>query len=287
MRRTLLVGAAAAAAAVAAVLLLARGGSAPAIAATAPIAVRATFDRAVVEFGDPFTAQVVVTLDRNAVRPQTLKITNDVAPLTALAAPVTVRTVTGGLETVSITQQVACFTDPCLAPTITLPKVHASATSASGVVSTRTTAWRRLQMRSRVTSADLAASTPRFAADTSPGPPAYRVAPATATRVLEIVAALGAAGAVALLALEASAFSRRRRRAVTGDELARALRLAREAEGRPTPDRRRALALLARLLRSRDGALGSAASDLAWSEPAPEPPAVEELVARVERERAE
>jgi hypothetical protein len=60
----------------------------------------------------------------------------------------------------------------------------------------------------------------------------------------------------------------------------------REAEQRPVPDRRRALALLARLLHGRDDALRTAASDLAWSAPAPEPPAVDDLADRVEREAA-
>src|SRR5262249_37042517 len=96
-------------------------------------------------------------------------------------------------------------------------------------------------------------------------------------------AALAAAGAVALIALELVSLARRRRPAASGDELDRALRLAREAETRPTPDRRRALALLARLVRPRDGSLGGAASDLAWSRPAPDPTAVDSLVTDVEQ----
>jgi hypothetical protein len=103
--------------------------------------------------------------------------------------------------------------------------------------------------------------------------------------VLEIVGGLAAAGAAALVALEALGLGRRRRRAVDADELARALRLVREAEQRPITDRRRALALLARLLPSGDGAHGSAATELAWSRPAPEPQALEALAAQVERER--
>jgi len=84
--------------------------------------------------------------------------------------------------------------------------------------------------------------------------------------------------------LQALALGRGRRRQVPGDELSRALRLVREAEERPVPDRRRALALLARLLRTT--ALGTAARDLAWSEPAPDREAIAALVADVEGERA-
>ncbi|MGZ4389910.1 MAG: hypothetical protein ACXVZL_11070, partial [Gaiellaceae bacterium] len=62
------------------------------------------------------------------------------------------------------------------------------------------------------------------------------------------------------------------------------LRLAREAESRPPPDRRRALGLLARLLGSRDGRLATAASELAWAKPQPEREAMSGLVAEIEHE---
>ena len=65
------------------------------------------------------------------------------------------------------------------------------------------------------------------------------------------------------------------------DELARALRLAREAEGRPAPDKRRALGLLARLLGK---PLATEASDLAWRRPPPERESLHALVSEVERE---
>jgi hypothetical protein len=142
-----------------------------------------------------------------------------------------------------------------------------------------------LRLRSRVSAADLAAAKPPFAADTAPGSPTYRIAPATAATALVVIAAVAAAAAAALLTLEARAVAHRRRRPSDGDELSRALRLVREAEGRPAPDRRRALALLARLLRGH-GSLDRTASDLAWSQPEPETHAVDDLVTRVEQERA-
>lgn len=269
------------------VLVLARGGSAPAVEPAQPVAVRAALDRQVVQLGDPVTARVVVALDREAVRPGTLHVADGVAPLTPLAAPVTVRTVAGRLETVSISQRLACLTAPCVGRAVALPPVRVTVTGRDGGVRTVLARRRPLQLRSRLSAADLAAASPRFTADTTPGPVSYRVAPATASTVLVVVAALAAAGAAALLALEALARARRRRRApADADELARALRLVREAEARPAPDRRRALSLLARLLRGRDGGLGRAASDLAWSRPAPEPDAADALAARIERERA-
>jgi hypothetical protein len=272
--------AAVAALAAAGVVLLAHGGSAPEITPSAPIVVRTSFDRGAMQFGDAVTARVTVALDRDAVRAGTLRVDHDLAPLTLLSAPSTTRTVNGRLETVSIAQRVACLTDPCLARAITLPRVQASVNARDGTEATASAAWRRLRIGSRVTAKDLASASPRFAAETTPGSPSYGVAPATAATILAIVAALAAAGTAALLV----PMLRRRRPAVSGDELTRALRLVREAEERPVPDRRRALALLARLLRSDDRSLGQAASDLAWSAPSPEPPQVEALLADVERE---
>jgi hypothetical protein len=288
MRRAAVVVVAAAVAAGVAVgaVLLAGGGAAPATTPAVPVAVRATLDPHLAGLGDALTARVVVALDRDAVRPATLRVNDDLAPLTALSAPATVRTVSGRLETVTIVQRVACMTDPCLERTISLPKVHVSVTSRGGEPSTASTSWRPLRIRSRVTPADLSRASPRFEADATPDAPSYRISPSTAATLLDVIAGLAAAGAGALLALEALAAARRRRRAVTRDELERALRLVREAERRPPPDRRRALALLARLLRSRDAGLGRAARDLAWSRPAPEPRALDELAADVERERS-
>jgi hypothetical protein len=144
----------------------------------------------------------------------------------------------------------------------------------------------QLQLRSRVTAKDLAATSPHFVADVVPPRPSFDVAPSTAARLLDAIAALAAAGAAALIVLQVLAVRRRREHEESGDELAHALRLVREAEARPVPDRRRALALLARLLRSRDETLGHEASRLAWSAPAPEPPAIDALVTDVESERA-
>jgi hypothetical protein len=273
------------AAAVAAVLalLLAHTGSSPSGAPTAPVAVRAAFDQRVAQFGDPVTSRVVVTLDRNAVHPGTLRVTSDVAPFTPLARAVTTRTTNGPLETVTIEQRLACLTSACLARTPALPRVHAIVASRAGGNASASTSWRAPTFRSRVDAKDLARSTPRFAVDTAPPAPSYRVSPSTAQTLLEVFAALAAAGAAVLVALHL--LGRRRRRTEEVDEMTRALRLVREAEARPAPDRRRALALLARLLHGRDqGDLGASASDLAWSQPPPEPPAVDALVTRVEQE---
>jgi hypothetical protein len=282
--KTAAVAAAAALAALGA-LLLAHWSSTPAAAPTTALAVRASFDRTIAGFGDPVTARVDVVLDRSAVKVETLHTAIDLAPLTLLSPARTTRTVSGRLETISIVRRAACLTAPCLASTLTLHPVRVTVTNRGGGVSGASASW-QLQLRSRVTAKDLAAATPHFAADVAPPAPSYRIAPSTAAAFLDVIAAIAAAGAAALLALQLLAVRRGRRRAETGDELARALRLVREAEGRPVPDRRRALALLARLLRNRDETLRDEASRLAWSAPAPEAPAIDALVTDVESGRA-
>ena len=112
----------------------------------------------------------------------------------------------------------------------------------------------------------------------------YRLGPARLARVLEIAAAVLAAAGLLLAGWTVAALNRRRRVVAPLTGLERALALARDAERRPPPDRRRALGLLARLLGPRDSQLADAADDLAWSASAPTPDALAELVTQVERE---
>jgi hypothetical protein len=273
-----------AAAAVAAVLVVGGSANAPAIAPPAAVAVHAAFEPATVEFGDRIQAHVVIALDRRAVRPQTLRFAYGLAPLVPLGAARITRSASGDLELISVVEPVTCVSSECVAhdavTTLTFPPVHATASRANGVSARVSARWPALAVRGRVTSSDLASAAPAFTANTSPPAPSYRVSPGTLASVLEVLAAVCAAGAVALAAWQAVVFARGRpsRRV---DPLERALRLAREAETLPVPQRRRALGLLARLLRRHD--LSSAASDLAWSERTPEPDELEALVSEIEQ----
>jgi len=279
-----------AAAAVAAVLVLGRSEPAPALAApVAPLSVHAGFDPPTVTFGDRVDARVVVLLDRGAVRPSTLKLTADLAPLTALAAPRTTRTTRGSLSIVTYEVSAACLSDGCVARTgdlpLRLPRVTAAVAGRSGSTVHAAVAWPVLHVRGRVNVGDLVGSSPRFRGDATPRPPTYRIQPSTLAALLDALAALLVLGGVALVAYEARRIAMRRRSgAAAGGELERALRLAHEAESRPGPDRRRALGLLARLLDERDRRLASAASDLAWARPQPEREAMSGLVTEIEHE---
>jgi hypothetical protein len=135
----------------------------------------------------------------------------------------------------------------------------------------------------RATQKQVGDPTRYFLHPTTPAAATYRFAPTTARRVLVAAAAVLVLLAVALLA----PLGRRRRRrapAVQVDPLERALALVRAARTRPPPDRRRALGLLSRTLRSRgERTVGQTAADLAWSEPEPEPARMTKLVERIER----
>lgn len=273
------------AAAVAGVLVLSHSASAPAVAPTAPVAVAASFDPAVPQFGDRVLARVVVALDTDRVRPQTLALTEGLAPLTQLGPAQTSRSTQGRLELVSTVVAVSCLTAPCVARSgvarVGLPRVLASVVSRDGRIARVSAAWPVLVVRGRVTASDLDASSPPFEADTAPPAATYRIAPTTLATLLDVLAALCALSAVGVAGWQARQ-SIRRRRPQPG-ALERALRLAREAERRPAADRRRALALLGRAL-GHDQRSGSARR-LAWSEPPPEPDELEELVADIERGR--
>lgn len=279
-----------AAVAVAAVLLIGRSAPGPAaVTPVAPLSVRAGFEPPTATFGDRVAARVVVLLDRSAVRPSSLKLVADIAPLTQLAAPRTTRTTDGRLSIVTYDVQAACLSDGCVGRTgdlpLRLPRVRATVAGRNGATLHKAVAWPVLHVHGRVNAGDLAAASPPFRADATPQAPTYRIAPSTLAALLDALAVALVLGGVVLAAVEVRRYvSRRRARTAQGGELERALRLAHEAESRPAPDRRRALGLLARVLDGRDRRLASQASNLAWARPQPERADVSGLVAEVEQE---
>lgn len=251
-------------------------------AVAAPLTVHARFDDATIQFGDVIRAHVTVLADPS-VRRSSIEVAEDLAPLTITSAAQTARS--GAV--LEVTRTAMCETAACVSKTPPRPAaVVVTATLRSGKPVRATAQWPALQVRGRVTAADLAQGRPPFR--TSVGTPSvtYAVAPRTLAWLLVAAAILLGAGAVTLAVTTLR--RRRRTRAVPeGDALARALRLAREAESRLPPDRRRAAGLLARLLRERGERLAGAASDLAWAPPQPEAGALEGLVSDVERATAQ
>jgi hypothetical protein len=251
-------------------------------AAAAPLVVRTSFDDATVQFGDVIVAHVAVVA--TGARPSSVHVTEDVAPLSA----VTPLEIARHGDVVEFTRSFVCLAAACVSDsgeaTPKLAPVQVEAQVGSRTVRLATP-WPTLRVRGRVTSADLSGASPHFRAPLVPPAPTYGIAPRTLAWLLDGAAiALG----VAALTLVVLQLRRRaaRRRAPRADELARAVRLAREARARPAPDRRRAVGLLARVLRSRDDRLAAAARDLAWARPQPEQNALQELVEDVERTAA-
>jgi hypothetical protein len=275
----------AAAAASAVVVIAHSGGSstgkAPSVRGA--VSVNAALDPDTVEFGDPVTATVTVLLDRG-VRPSDVRVQENLAPLTQLGQTRVTDVTRDGGHTIIYSATATCLDEGCLSTTGSRSVALRPAVVRARGLAPVTAVWPVLQVRQRVTRADAARTRPPLRSDTTPPPVGYRLAPARLARVLEVAAAVLAAAAVLLAAWTAAGLKRRRRRpaALTGIE--RALALAREAERRPPPDRRRAVGLLARLLGSRDAELADAADDVAWSASAPTPDAVSKLVTRVEHE---
>lgn len=260
------------------------GGSSRTQAPAVPLSLSVAVEPAVVAFGDPVVERVDVVFDRVTLRASTLALVPDVAPLTQLGAPTTTRTVAGRLETVRLLVRASCLDAACAARTgvtpVRLPPVRVRMLRRTGAAVTASVRP-VLQVRSRVTAADLAAARPRLAADASPPDPRFAVAPSTLALALEIAAIVAA---VAAAALAVPLLLRRRRPAVELGELERALRLVRESESRPPADRRRAVGQLARLLAGRSDALADDARRVAWSRPEPGRPALDELADRVEEQ---
>jgi hypothetical protein len=246
-------------------------------AGAAPVRVRALLDRSTVEFGDPVTATVTVFLDRDA----DVRVHENLAPLTQLGPTRVTEATRRGVHSVTYTARASCLDQRCISTRgsklIALRPVRVEIADA-----TSTAAWPLLHVQPRVVQADVAQARPPLRSDPTPPSVSYRFGPVAFARVLDVAAAALAVAALLLAVWAAATLYRARRRAVPLTGLERALALAREAERRPPPDRRRALGLLARLLGPRDARLADAADELAWSAPAPTGDALAELVTRVE-----
>jgi hypothetical protein len=255
-------------------------------AVAAPLQAHASFDSATVRFGSPIRARVSVVADPT-VRAGSVRVTDDLAPFTTVSQ----QRVTHVGNATEATRIVTCITAPCVgAGGAAMPKLApalVTAVLANGRTVRVAASWPSLTVRGRVTGADLSRTQPPLRASLVPPAPTYRVAPDTLARLLDGAAIVLGLAAVALLVAQARRWSRRRSRGARTDQLERALRLAREAEARAVPDRRRAAGLLARLLDERRARLAGSASELAWAKPQPEPEALESLVGNVEQERHE
>jgi hypothetical protein len=283
-KRTVLLAVLTGAAALAGSPALSHGAVRKAVALSPPLIARANFDPLAPAFGDRITATIAIEIDRSRSRVPTLRVSYDLAPLQQVGPPRTTRVTRGDVELMTIAVPVACISDGCLAAhgvaQLRLAPARISIATAAGV-RTVSAAWPLLVVRDRVRSADVNAAQPPLEADATPLPPTYRASPATLAAIFDVVAALLGACTVGLIVWQVWLLTRRGRRA-PDVALVRAIRLTRSAQALPGPERRRALALLARVLGR--GEFHGRATRLAWSEPTPEPAELEILVQAIERE---
>jgi hypothetical protein len=253
-----------------------------AAAAVRPVA-SATLTPRAVFFADPVHARVDVTVDVRVDDPSRIELS---APLGAWAqlGPTSASTSSAGrLARRRFDLTIVCRTDACVpagtSQVVRLPAATVTLQARDGKVTRIAVRWPALVVASRLTRAAPSEAEPPFRLQVTPPPARARLSPSGVAWALDAVAALLALAAVSAICLEI----RRRRPAPAVSPLQRALALAREAEGRPVADRRRALALLARVAPRPDGGAAAAAATAAWAQDEPSPAAIERIVERIAR----
>jgi hypothetical protein len=261
-----------------------------AAAQTDGLAVRASLVPVTVRFGDPLTARVDVSVDGRRVDPASVRIGTEFTPYRLLRAIERDLGHDGDVATVTFRVRLQCLEVRCIGGKTVwkqrLPSLRVFARSRGGERLEAAGRWPVITVRSRTRGAD--ANSASLREELEPPPVSYRVSPTGLALVLGGGATALLLLAVALLAREVRRARRARLAPKAGRPLSAieyALARVREAVSRTPPDRRKALGLLARSLRSGgDEELASDAVALAWSPPQPSAPSTEKLVERIEHE---
>jgi len=266
------------------VLVATLGGGDGAPAPRRDVTVSTSIATSPVFFGDLVTARAEVLVDRGRIDPDDVRIEGGFAPYSLIGRPRESRTDSGRLTSIDVRYTLQCLVEACLPKPggIALPKLRVR--SGSSTVSAD---WPRIDVVSRIAPAALAIDPPPWRQQIALPAASYRLEPGKFAAALTLAAALLALGAFALLGREVV---RRRRllvdRARFRSALARALDLARASAARGPDDRRRALALLARVLAFDPNGgrrLAPAAARLAWGRSEPSTTGLETLVDEIER----
>jgi hypothetical protein len=255
-------------------------GAAPA-AASGLVASASLQPRAVL-FADVVHARVDVTVDAQVDVPATIEIATPLGNWAVLTRT-SQTTSAGRFVRRRLELTIACRTSACV-PTgasnvATLPAATVTVRTRGGRLTTAKVPWPPLVVASRLPGDATTAAKPPFQLDVAPPPIRPRVSAAHAGLLLDLAAAL-----CALAALTAIVFELRgRRTSPSPSPLERALALAHEAQSRPVADRRRALALLARVAPLPDDELAAAAADTTWKAAGPSPEEVERIARQIEQ----
>ncbi len=289
-RRLVAVGGLAAACVVALVLIATLGGGGDdAPPPRGDVAISTSLAPSPLFFGDLVTAHAQVLVNRRRLDPDAVRLEAAFAPFSIVGRPQESRTDSGLTTSIDVRYTLQCLVEACLPQPggIALPKLLVHTRPSSDNLVTYNHGWPRVDVVSRAAPAALATDPPPWRQQIALPAVSYRLEPGKLAAALTLAAALLVLGAFGLVVQEVA---RRRRllheRARFRSELARALELARASAARGPDDRRRALALLARVLAfDRNGGrrLAPAAARLAWGRSEPSAPGLESLVDEIER----
>jgi hypothetical protein len=240
-------------------------------------------------FGDLVTARAEVLVNRERLDPDTVRLEADFAPFSLVGRPQESRSDSGQTTSIDVRYTLQCLVEACLPKPggIALPRLQVHTRPSSDNLVTHNQTWPRVDVVSRVEAAALATDPPPWRQQLALPAVSYRLAPGRLAAALTLGAVLLAIGAFVLATREVV---RRRRllvdRARFRSALARALDLARASAARGPDDRRKALALLARVLAFDPNGgrrFAPAAARLAWGRAEPSTAGLETLVDEVER----
>jgi hypothetical protein len=277
VRRLALLGAAAVVAATAA---------APASAA-APIQIKTTISPDWAYFADEVTARVDIVLDRTQVNARSVEVAASFAPWEEAGNARTSTAETAAVAHRTITYTLRCIVVECLprgtaVQRFRLPVVTVSAESVDGASLVVKRPWPPVNMAGRFLPPVSGAVRPQLLLETRAPAPRFSVSPRMTALAFDLGAGFVGVAALALVVLELRRYVARRRNLLDDrPPLVRALELVREAQARDVEDRRRAVALVARLLPQPDAERMTAA-EIAWSKADPSPDELAQLATAIE-----
>ena len=275
-----------------AVVLALIGPRAATAASPTQLSVAASIAPSPAFFGDPLAARIEVLLDSARVDPASVRLEADFVPYSATGVPLRSSSRSGAVVALGYRFAISCLSSECVPGPgirrIVLPVVVVRARQRDGREIVIRTPWPSIALAPRVDEAELRSTPLGWRNQLAVPTVSYRVSPGKLLALLLACAAALGLGAAALVGAEYARWTRMRdTRASAPSRLGLALALARESMRRNPDDRRKALALLARVLAGKDSdadRLAAAAEQLAWSRGRPDPDRMGELADEVERE---
>jgi len=265
-------------------------GASAASAPAQPLMVSTSISRRPSFFGDLLTARTEVLVDANRVDPGSVRVETDFFPYAETSALRRSSSRAGSLVALGYRFTISCLTGDC-APgpgirRVVLPLLVVRARLRDGPAIVVRERWPQIAVMPRVDDAALRTVPLGWRTQLEAPAVSYRVSPGMLLAALLASAAALVLAAIALVAAEYARWTRLRdTHASTLSRVGLALALARESMRRNPDDRRKALALLARVLDGKDAdRLASAAEKLAWSRDRPDPDRMGALADEVERE---